>query len=128
MIDGAVKTRGIRGIACEGLQNFQVAQRGGIECEKFAVLIKNQPMHMRDITPKGVYQIVERPTGGANGGGAVFQAEPVERFHTKMIAQRVLRGVGGKDPILVFIENDAAVGQGFGEGGVPGRIHDFRWF
>src|SRR5436309_3386772 len=64
---------------------------------------------MRHVATQVLLQIVQHRPCRSDGGRAVFETEPVERRDFEMVPQRELRGFGRKDPVVVAVEDPAAI-------------------
>ena len=96
-----VEERGLRGFAGkQGLDQFQIANRDGIQQQALAALVKAEGVNVLQPALLGLLQVVEQRAGGDRGSLVPGQAQPVERMHAGVPAQQRERVVGGKDPVL----------------------------
>ena len=60
---------------------------------------------MLHVAAQMLREIMQRRARRADGGGAVFQPETVERRHFEMVAHGVKRRFRRKGPVVVTVEN-----------------------
>ncbi len=105
----------------EGIDQLQIAARGGVENEDILALPEPQRVDMAERPAQFVAEIMEqaarraeRAAGGVLLAGRGNQAEAIERRGLEVIAQRVLGRVGRETPGVVLdekIRQPLAVGE-----------------
>src|SRR5258708_4917547 len=94
------------------LENFEMAQRGEVECEEIIPLVESDASEIRGVAAKMLSEIVQHTTRSPDGCGAVLQAEAVERGDFEMFADSEEGGFGSKDPIVVTVDDPTEIGFG----------------
>src|SRR5689334_14947445 len=74
-IQCAVKTAVAGGFAMQRLENFKVAERRGVKCEKIAGLIKRKPRQVGHVTTKMLRKIMKRRPRRADCRILIFQTK-----------------------------------------------------
>ena len=70
-IDRGVKRAGLGRVALKWFEDFQVAQRGGIQRQEIGALIKRKPRQVRYIALQMLREIVQHGARRANGRGSI---------------------------------------------------------
>ena len=90
-------------------EDFQVAQSREVEGQIIASLIKGNARQVRNVPPQMLGKIMQHPARRSDGRRPVFQSEPIEGRHFEMLAHREQRRFRRKDPVVVAVEDPAAI-------------------
>ena len=80
---------------------------GVIQCEEVGALIERQAREVFDVAPEILCEVMQHATCRADGGGAIFQAEAVERRNFEMLTHGEHGGLRSEGPIIVGADGPA---------------------